>query len=269
IGEYLVFEAPTTEDGVTTYDEKTYNLYIWIDETGVDQSDMMGETFKTTIQAESEAYWTSPESDFTVTEAGVLTKYTGTDKTVVIPPVVNGVTVTEIGAGDYNYVYNLEADENGIITIVIPNTVNRINDTAFMELGSMLDGKINFIIPNSVTYIGYGAFLNSDIYNISIPNSVTHLGVESFSVNNLTSIFIPNTVTEIGGQSFSNNNLGGVVIPSSVTNVSADESGLFWYNKNSDLIITVQGKSSTPNTFFEGWNLKESGAETFTTVYVP
>ncbi|MBQ7140761.1 MAG: leucine-rich repeat domain-containing protein [Bacilli bacterium] len=150
VAPYQVFEVD---------DEKTYNLYIWIDETGIDQSAMMGQTFKATIKAEGETYYTSPESDFTVTEAGVLTAYNGTDT-----------------------------------DIFIPNSVTSIGDYAFAGCG-----LTNISIPNSVTSIGTEAFSENSMTNVFIPNSVTTIGEAAFAFNNfyLSGVIIPSSVTTI------------------------------------------------------------------------
>jgi len=64
--------------------------------------------------------------------------------------------------------------------------------------------KGEFVIPNSVTEIGYGAFSGcSDLTSITIPNSVTSIGDGAFSgCSDLTSVTIPNSVTSIGDGAF-------------------------------------------------------------------
>jgi hypothetical protein len=62
----------------------------------------------------------------------------------------------------------------------------------------------SFIIPNSVTKIGLGAFSTcSSLTSIVIPNSVTEIEIGAFTdCSSLTSIVIPNSVTEIGASAF-------------------------------------------------------------------
>ncbi|MBQ7140508.1 MAG: leucine-rich repeat domain-containing protein [Bacilli bacterium] len=250
IAPYQVFEVG---------EEKSYSLYIWIDETGVDQSSMMAQTFNVTIQAQGEVYWTSPESDFTVTEEGVLTAYNGSDATVVIPPVVNGVTVTEIGSE-----LLIETDIEKIKNVIIPNGVVTIEDSAFF--GGSIE---KVVIPNSVTSIGYNAFEMNELTNISIPNSIAHIKGMAFYDNSISSIMIPDGIVTIEDSVFAKNSISNVVIPKSIVNL---DNRLFAGNIS---LITVQGKSSAPDTFTEGWDANGYDESTSTfinlaeVIYVP
>jgi len=66
--------------------------------------------------------------------------------------------------------------------------------------------RTSYIIPDSVTSIGYSAFEYCDsLTSTTIPDSVTRIGDDAFSsCNNLTSITIPDSVTSIGSYAFYN-----------------------------------------------------------------
>ena len=250
VAPYQVFEAG---------DEKTYNLYIWIEETHLDQSIMMGQTFKATIQAEGEVYYTSPESDFEVNSSGVLTAYNGTDENlVIIPSVVNSVTVTKIAGGFLD----------GINNIIIPNTVTEIGSNAFENMYNLT----NIFIPNSVTSIGEYAFASTSLKNISIPNSVTSIGEGAFMYTSINGIFIPNTiknitaslfmynsslkniiipnsVNSIGGNAFMTTSLEKMVIPNSVNSIGSNA-----FDDTPLTEVIIIGRSSIPSGFESGWN---------------
>ena len=80
----------------------------------------------------------------------------------------------------------------------------------------------NYIIPNSVTNIGDGAFYACiSLTNINIPDSVTNIGRSAFlRCTSLTSINIPDGVTNIGdGAFYTCISLINIKIPKSVTNI--------------------------------------------------
>ncbi len=89
------------------------------------------------------------------------------------------------------------------------------------ELIAYPNAKSNiYIIPNSVTAIGFDAFYGcTGLTSITIPNSVTAIGSDTFfGCTGLTSITIPNSVTIIGTKAFKNcTELTSVTIPNSVT----------------------------------------------------
>ena len=101
---------------------------------------------------------------------------------------------------------------------IIPNSVTYIGNDAFFDCKSLT--SIN--IPNSVTNIGDSAFCGcSSLTSINIPNGVTNIGSHAFSsCKSLTSINIPNSVTYIGNLAFNNcESLTNINIPNSVTNI--------------------------------------------------
>ena len=89
------------------------------------------------------------------------------------------------------------------------NTVydSRDNCNAIIETSSntLIQGCQNTTIPNDVTSIGDGAFVNcSGLTSIDIPNNVTAIGGYAFgNCSGLTSVTIPNSVTSIGSDAFS------------------------------------------------------------------
>jgi sugar phosphate isomerase/epimerase len=82
----------------------------------------------------------------------------------------------------------------------------------------------SYMIPASVTSIGYGAFeACTSLTNITIPNSVTSIGVAAFiSCTGLTNVAIPANVTIIGTNAFYGcSSLTSVTIPGGVTGIGA------------------------------------------------
>ena len=148
---------------------------------------------------------TSVLSDFII-ENGILTKYRGHKKDVVIPD-----SVTSIGDAAFGNCHRLA-------NITIPDSVTSIGDYAFIDCVSLT----SITIPDSVTSIGKGTFKNCrSLTSITIPGSVTSIGDYAFeNCRNLTSITIGNDVTSIGGYAFENcDDLISITIPDSVTSI--------------------------------------------------
>ena len=234
IGPYQVFEKGAS---------KTYHLYVWIEETGLDQSTMMGQTFSTIIKADAEAYHTSPESDFTVDSSGVITAYTGTGGDVIIPEKIGDIAVTHTGS---------EVLKNKITSVVIPNGVTTIGEGSFWYNGSIY--LESAIIPNSVTRIGGYTFYGNKLTNVSIPNSVTSIAIDAFNENNITSVVIPSGITTILYGVFKGNDLTNIIIPSNITSIGENA---FSYNQLTNVIIGKNVTSIDSMAFANNPNLEK------------
>ena len=112
------------------------------------------------------------------------------------------------------------------ITVANDNPIydSRNNCNAIIETASntLIQGCMNTMIPNSVTYIGNYAFSGcTALTSINISNSVTNIGSCAFEdCSALTSINIPNSVTTIGNFAFYNCfALTSINIPNSITNI--------------------------------------------------
>ncbi len=98
----------------------------------------------------------------------------------------------------------------GLTSIIVeegnPKYDSRNNCNAIIETASntLITGCKNTVIPNTVTRIEDYAFINlSSLTSIEIPNSVTSIGDYALSFcSGLTSIEIPNSVTNIGNYAF-------------------------------------------------------------------
>ena len=102
----------------------------------------------------------------------------------------------------------------------------------------------------TVTTIGFGAFIGTNLTSVIIPNSVTTIGDRAFyASNHLTSVTIPNSVTSIGDWAFSETNLPSVTIPNSVLTIGR---GAFGYSNLTSVIIpnsvTFIGSEAFANT---------------------
>ena len=116
-------------------------------------------------------------------------------------------SVTEIGYNAFNKCYNLTEI---VVSSGNPAYSNDASGVLFNKEKTMLiqypDGKkeTSYVIPNSVTSIGYYVFSDCDsLTSVTIPNSVTRIGSDAFyGCDSLTSVTIPNSVTEIEYNAF-------------------------------------------------------------------
>lgn len=151
-------------------------------------------------------------------------------------------------------------------------------------------------IPNSVTEIGFSAFLGcSGLTSATIPNSVIKIGMLAFSgCSRLTTVAIPNSVTEISASAFSGcSALTSFTIPGSVTSVGlgvlsncsrleeiivAEDNSNYCsidgvlYNKNQTILRQVPGAKKSyefPNSVTEIGMNAFSGCSRLTSVTIP
>ena len=190
-----------------------------------------------------------PKEDFVI-ENGVLKRYEGNSRNVVIPENVTRIgefsfenckdvvnvtipdSVTTIGKGAFLGCSSLTG-------ITIPDSVTCIEGGVFNGCERLADNNdmviINSIlfiysgrrareikIPEGVTSIGNNAFQNNqDLTGIELPDSLTSIGVDAFfGCRNLKSITIPDGVTGIGEHAFAGCiSLTSITIPNSVTSI--------------------------------------------------
>lgn len=142
--------------------------------------------------------------DFTI-KNGVLIKYNGTKKNVVIPNSVKKIgvdafrkssivkitipdTVTEIGLGAFD-------NCNNLTTVIMSNKLIKIDDYAFVGCKNL----INITFPKSLKVIGKSAFSSCEsLEEVSLPNTVTSIGESAFiNCYSLSYIKFPKNLKQI------------------------------------------------------------------------
>ncbi|NLC33376.1 MAG: leucine-rich repeat protein [Clostridiales bacterium] len=174
---------------------------------------------------------TSDSYTYTVADnQATITGYTGTQINLVIPTLIEGVSVTGIGIRAFYM-------RTELLSVTIPFGVKTIRDSAFSGCKNLTSVSI----PSSVNYIEESAFSDcSSLTSVNIPSGVTTIEYRTFAgCTSLTSVTIPSSVTWILNGAFAGCvNLKKIIIPSSVTYIGAD-SGL----KNPP--VTIHGSTGS------------------------
>ena len=145
------------------------------------------------IYGDGDSVFFDDTANFTINEEGCITKYTGSQRVVMIPDTIGDITVTGIGE-------NVFKNNARMVTVSIPDTVTYIGRSAF-------EGCTNLVgvsIPDGVEVINSYCFENcTSLRDVTIGENVTQIGTEAFwKCISLQSIEIPDSVTEIGEWAF-------------------------------------------------------------------
>ena len=145
------------------------------------------------IYGDGDSVFFDDTANFTINEEGCITKYTGSQRVVMIPDTIGDITVTGIGE-------NVFKNNARMVTVSIPDTVTYIGSSAF-------EGCTNLVgvsIPDGVEVINSYCFENcTNLRDVTIGENVTKIAWYAFmECVSLQSIEIPDSVTEIGEWTF-------------------------------------------------------------------
>jgi len=156
-----------------------------------------------------------PENTAFVTVDGVL--YDAQVTTVLCYPAGKTGTRYEIPNG-VNRIGHYAFSGTGLTTIIVPESVTRLDGWAFMNCTNLTD----VTIPKDLTRLEWGVFSGcSSLTTVEIPETVTEICGSAFSnCSSLTTVKIPNGVTVIGNNAFYNcSSLTAIEIPAGVTTI--------------------------------------------------
>ena len=223
---FAVLPATMAEDDIIIDMEEAVDEEFVVDLDALDDSsialesdtlDLDGLEDNLLISEEGEYTEVSPASnasgDFEIDEDGVLIRYRGFAKNVVIPDGVKSI-------GDDAF-----KDADFIESASIPSSVTNIGYRAFSGCA-----KINSItVPSSVTETGGGVFSYcSSLTSVQLSNNLTTLSSELFyGCESLEEISLPASIKKIEYYAFSGcASLKSIILPDGVTDI---EKGAFQY----------------------------------------
>ncbi|HCW33858.1 MAG TPA: hypothetical protein DGG22_04825 [Ruminococcaceae bacterium] len=109
------------------------------------------------------------EDDFIITDNGVITKYTGNDVDLIVPDIINGITVTGIQRGAF--------DNSQIYGLTLPKTITEIPSYAFNK-----HQTLSYIEGQGILSINSGALYGAEqLLEADFPNVIT-IGQSAFSM---------------------------------------------------------------------------------------
>ncbi len=226
------------------------------------------ERIREKIQQNSVANSPEPSEEFMDIRDGVLVKYTGRAKSLVLPR-----SVTKIG--EYAFCGGREGATNqynnvDLQQISIPDTVEEIGSCAFVECTALRQVNLSdglyaihngafaccaelnsIILPNTLRYIGERAFSETGIDKITFPESIIFIGSHVLShCNKLESIEVCNQNANIAISAFSHcESLKRAVLPESIKH---NHRILFCTHDDYDESSRYDGFCSELHTIFVG-----------------
>ena len=185
------------------------------------------------------------ESDFSFTitdNKALITGYSGSSRTVMIPDTLNSCPVTGIGQNAFSH--------KQFTSIVLPDTVKSIGNGAFYVCSNL----VSVSVPKNLETIDNNAFgLCWYLSSFDFPDTLTSIGSSAFKeCKALTSVSIPDTVTSIGKEAFYN--CEGLASLSLGSGLSSLGTGAFSYCPNlASLSVSAANTvySSSGNCIFE------------------
>ena len=128
-------------------------------------------------------------NDFDIDPHGVLLRYTGVEKEIVLPETVRIIGPTVFGTR-FNYKY--------VEKVTVPEGVTTIMNNAFS------DSRIReIILPSTLVSIGEEAFKNCErLHSVTIPDGVTEICDGTFRGCGLEEIHLPKQLKQIGMDAF-------------------------------------------------------------------
>ncbi|MBQ7849142.1 MAG: leucine-rich repeat protein [Clostridia bacterium] len=142
-----------------------------------------------------------------------IRRFTGSVADVVIPPMIDGQRVVELGR--YSFGVN-----TALVSIVMPQSVTEIGEFAFSNCK-----KLKTVVMPGVQGIGPNVFRGcSGLKEVILSDSLLSIGPNAFiDCSGLQEVILPDHLTSIGDQAFMNcKALSEIDLPASVTSVGVE-----------------------------------------------
>ena len=154
-------------------------------------------------------------------------------------------TITHIGECIFDSCYNLStiivAEGNKNYKIV-DGVLYSIDGTSIIQYPPNKQSETNnYEIPDTVTSIGGGAFLNSRLTSVTIPDSVKEIGDKAFMYSDISKIVLPDNLITIGDEAFALCKLTKITIPASVEVIGLN--AFYCCTSMNEIIVSPENKN--------------------------
>ena len=152
-------------------------------------------------------------------------------------------TITRIGECVFkssSYIDSIIVAEENKNYKTIENVLYSKDETSIIQYPT---GKSSgeYVIPNTVTNIGSGAFYGAHLSSVTIPDSVKTIGDRAFMYNDITEITLPDNLISIGEEAFGLcNNLTKIEIPASVEVIGLN--AFYFCGSLGEIIVPLENK---------------------------
>lgn len=170
----------------------------------------------------------------------IITRFLGTGPRAVVPSVIGGFPVYEIG----NHAFS----SSSVAVVVVASGIERIGEGAFESCFTLREVEL----PDSVKSIGEGAFNDCGyLTDIHLNEGLTEIGANAFAYNrSLTGIDLPQSLQSIGSYAFEGcTGLVQISLPAGVTSLSE---GVFYYCDHLSAVTLSEGLTQVGDRAFEG-----------------
>lgn len=157
---------------------------------------------------------------------------------------------------DNDFSYIIADNEDGVTIVSVSGKLpesltipSKLNGKAVTEIGvnafsDMIKGVDmsefeSVVIPDSVRYIGWGAFDGCPIKSVKLPDKLEIIDGWAFRYTNLSSVSIPETVSYIGSRAFWTDTLEDVTIPNTVKGICGLAFSCPWLDRQNDEFLIV------------------------------
>lgn len=152
-------------------------------------------------------------------------------------------TITRIGECVFESSHYL----NSIIVADENENYKTTDDVLYSKDGTSIiqypTGKSSgeYVIPDTVTNIGSGAFYGAHLSSITIPDSVKTIGDKAFMYSDITEITLPDNLISIGGEAFGLcNYLKKIKVPASVEVIGLN--AFYYCGSLGEIIVSLENK---------------------------